>query len=341
MAVDIRDVAKAIGMSSATVSLALNNKGRVSAKTRQLVLDTAREMGYFPSSYARGLRGTETGLIGFQIGHAAEGSPITDSAFATQLLNGASRAALQQGWLVVVVPPNTNREILSKIGIRQAIVLDPVGDEGLFLHVRDSGGSVITIGKPNRKIEDKGPGIIGTIDYGVETLLRTGLDHLFNSGYRRPALLTFSYPISYLSETAAEFKSWANEKNIPAIIASSQKLDIAASAHIARELLAGDKAPDAIYTTNEEGALGVLQAARQLGLRIPEQLGVITTTNTPRVLQSDPSITALDLHPDRIGERAIAMLVNLLSGDISLQHNDVPFDLYIRQSTLKVSFDRS
>lgn len=340
MAVDIRDVAQAVGMSVATVSLALNNKGRVSAKTRQLILDTARELGYFPNSHARGLRKSATGLVGFQVGHAAERAPITDSAFVTELLNGAARAALQHGWLVVVVPPNANSNVFEKLGIRQAIILDSLGEESLLKYIRETGGSAIAVGRPAVPIAESGPGIVTTIEYDTPAVVRAGLEHLFNSGYRKPALLTVSYATSYIVETVAEFEAWARQMNIPALIASSQKLDIAASAHIAREMLASENRPDAIYTTNEEGALGVIQAAGQLGLRIPDQLGLLTTTSTPRMLQTDPSITALDIHPDRIGEQAISMLMELSMSGAPVRSGPPPFDLYIRRSTLKVAFQR-
>lgn len=340
MAVDIRDVARAVGMSVATVSLALNNKGRVSAKTRRRIVDAAQELGYFPNSHAQGLRKGATGLVGFQIGHAAEGAPITDSAFATDLLNGASRVALQQGWLVVVIPPHASRNVLEKLDIRKAIILDSLGNETLLEHIRKGGGTAVTIGRPSHEVAIGDPGTIATIDYGVSAIVRTGLEHLFNSGYRKPALLTVSYGTSYITDTIAEFEAWAREMNIPAIIASSQKLDIAASAHIARDMLCSDNRPDAIYTTNEEGALGVVQAARQLGLRIPDQLGLLTTMNTPRLLQSDPSITALDLHPDRIGERAVSTLVGLAMGTAPQQSMPPAYELFIRRSTLRVSFHR-
>ena len=91
----IRDVAKSAGVSYQTVSRALNDKGEIDGGTKQRVLDTARELGFRPSRFARGLVRQDTTSIGLVV-------PDLLNPFFTEVASAALDAARLRGWHVVV-----------------------------------------------------------------------------------------------------------------------------------------------------------------------------------------------------------------------------------------------
>ncbi|MFD1045267.1 LacI family DNA-binding transcriptional regulator [Kibdelosporangium lantanae] len=142
--VTIRDVAKSAGVSYQTVSRALNDKGEIDGTTKQRVLDTARELGYRPSRFARGLVRQDTTSIGLVI-------PDLMNPFFTEVASAALTSARKKDWHVVVYDtaddPAQELSTLTVIGSQVDAI---VGYLSLPEHVIDqhtSGLPVVHIGR--------------------------------------------------------------------------------------------------------------------------------------------------------------------------------------------------
>src|SRR5690606_24208267 len=103
--INIKEVARAAGVSVTTVSHVLNDKGRLNAETRERVCRIAAELGYRPNSAARNLVGKRTGLLGLALSPGSSATlGLGDLEYFAQLMLGATTAALKHGYALVLTP---------------------------------------------------------------------------------------------------------------------------------------------------------------------------------------------------------------------------------------------
>jgi len=102
----------------------------------------------------------------------------------------------------------------------------------------------------------------------------------------------------------------------------------------ARRLLERNSPPASIYTSFDVFALGALRVAGALGLKVPDDLGIVATVDSQGMRSATPTLTAIENHPRELGSRAIKMLVGLLNGEVKPPVGEiVPAELQVREST--------
>ena len=146
--IGIKEVAAAAGVSITTVSHALNGKGRLPDETRVRVREVAEALGYRPSATARSLAGGRTGILALTVARV-EAMPfsLTDFDYFAQLMNGAGTAALEQGYALVLAPSAGEPDLLDRVPLDGAIVVDPVRGDPTLAHLRERGVPVVTTGR--------------------------------------------------------------------------------------------------------------------------------------------------------------------------------------------------
>lgn len=341
--ITITEVARAAGVSPTTVSHALNGKGRVSRKTRERIEKAARDLGYQANARAVGLRTGSSRLIALQIASDMIEVTLPNSAYFTELLNGAAQAAMEVGWLVVVVPAMIDASNLAGSGIDAGIVVDPTGSESLLKFLNDRGGVAVTTGRVPDHIARSLPRLsLSHVDNDMKALTFAGLDHLLAAGYKRPALLTLNSQKSYVNEIIAAYQSWCAAGDHEVIVARASNLNEPHAARTAKQLISQAPMPDAIFTTNEGAAHGVIKAAQQLGLTIPDDLGLISTMPTSRILNALPSMTAINPNAYEIGRSAVRILLQKIAAPSSTEPiKPVSFSLRPGASTSRFMITRS
>lgn len=317
-------------MSITTVSHALNNRGRVLPETRERVIEIAERLGYSANVHAQRLATGLNKTIALQVSGYGPDIVGVDSAYYIDLLNSASATALELGYMPILTPPDVTHQ-LSRFPADGALVLDPIGNEPLIDTVSEAGGIVVTAGR-TLKNQQK---VTGWVDNDLPTLTIEVLDHLESKGYSRPALITGTRDRSYASDTIEAYERWVAERGGDSIIKeveANPTADVAMTT--ARALLESGSPPDSIYASFDVFALGALKAAGDLGLKVPDDLGIVATVDSQGMRSASPSLTAIANHPRELGSRAIKMLVGLLSGDIEPPVGEiVPAELQIREST--------
>jgi DNA-binding LacI/PurR family transcriptional regulator len=328
--VSISQVAEAAGVSAATVSLALNGKGRINPQTRLRIVETAERLGYRPNAQARGLATGRTMTIALQLAGAGTHGLIPDFSYFVEILNAASAAALRRGYGMVVLPADEAPELLAQLPMDGAIVVDPTGDEALLDR---EGLAIVTAGRVPDRREQR---MIVDNDHRAGT--RAVLDHLWEAGCRRPALLTTMPGQSYVDDAATAYAEWCSERRLEPRIARVREAPTETAAEsVVADLLRGDSAPDAIHATLDRAAVGALTVARDLGLGVPDDLAIAATTDSSLLRAVDPPITALNLNPAQIGSGAVELLLREIEGGDSEAAREliVPSELVPRASTAK------
>ena len=337
--VGIRQVAAAAGVSVTTVSHALNGKGRLPQETRDRVQEIAQQLGYRPNATARNLAGGKTGLLGLVISQPADiRFALSDFAYFTYLTAAASAAALDRGYALVLTPSDVGLGAAVGVAVDGAIVVDPVEGDPLVEELREASMPLVTTGR----VVGDDPGN-AWVDNDHIAATRSVLDHLGRRKARRIALMTTPTVISYSVDVERAYREWCAEHDVePLITKTDQQLTESAGYAAASELLSLPTPPDAIFASYDRLAFGALLAANARGVQVPDELLLaMTATESSHGQSTGPSVTALNLHPDQIGQRAVELLIDIVEGRAEGGHVLVPTAIIPRASTKRPGASRA
>jgi LacI family transcriptional regulator len=318
-----RDVARAAGVSQATVSLVLGEKwrGRVSERTAAGVRQAAQALGYRPNLAARNLRlgTTRTALLVVPA--------LTNEHFA-RVYTGAARVAAEHGFGVVLYPSpegtgpardpfHSARSALDGViaSSMAADALAAIGDGGLPLVMLDS--------DPDANSAD------ATVNLAIADGMRQVVAHLLALGHRRVAHLASAVDTWTFRERA---QALATALGGPPRTERS-RLAVDDARRATERLLTGPgDRPTALVCDDDILAAGACKAARRLGLRVPDDLSVTGFDDLSLATAVEPELTTVRLPADEVGARGMAALLATLDGQPA-DDTDLPVELIARGST--------
>jgi DNA-binding LacI/PurR family transcriptional regulator len=328
----VRDVASVAGVSPTTVSHALNGKGRVDERTRRRVEDAANRIGYRANVIARNLRSGRTGMVCLvlpTIGHDARANEALGLDYYMRLASAAAAAAFAHEYALLLPPPLRSVADLGDLPIDGGILADPDMNDPRLSMFKALGLPVVTIERDLGTDEDAW---YVTSDNDANT--RMVLDHLADRGASRIALLAPDARRAWVEETSRTFASWTQAHGRQPFVVPVPHEHLEGSAYATTlQLLDRPDRPDAIFALSEGYATGALRAARERGLRVPGDLMLVAGADSQQASASDPSITAMDLHPAEHAAAAVELLVARLAGDESVRTRSVAGTLRVRAST--------
>jgi DNA-binding LacI/PurR family transcriptional regulator len=317
------DVAERAGVSQSTVSLVFSGKGkgRVSAATAQRVRDCARELGYRPNVAAQALRLGASRVVGLIV-------PDITNPFFGLVLRGAQRSAREAGYTVALV--DTASDFTWEQSF-EALRAGPV-DGYLLFEVAVPPG--LGPEQPVVLMESEKRGRT-SVRFDVEAGARAAFDHLVALGHRRIGYLRSAYaaPTFQARDAArrAVFAGAGIDPDAQAEATSSFTVDLAREA--ARPVLDAEVRPTAVFCDDDVLAAGLYLAARERGLRIPEDLSVVgfDDLDISRVL--DPVLTTVGLDAELLGATAFELLEARIGGRRRARRVVLPVELLVRGST--------
>lgn len=306
----IRDVAKASGVSTATVSAVINDSAYVSPELRNRVLAAIRDLDYAPSLNARNLRSGRSQLIALVVADLA-------NPFFARVVWAAEAAVAGWGYSMVVFnsdeKPEAERRILARIRAIpcDGVILVPVGDAGQVVR-RDVDGKPMPTVLFGRTLpgDESDTVTIDNVSAG-----REATNYLLDLGHRRIGSVTGPLQLStargrYDGMLAAmRARGLAPESHH--VRSGEFREDAAYSA--ARSLLQQPEPPSALYVASGVMALGVMRAIADLGLRCPDDISIVSTDTIPGIGGLRPRLTRTE-HPivDMTNE-ATRLLVDRIS----------------------------
>lgn len=332
--VTITDVARAAGVSVATVSKVINERYGVAATTVQRVQEVIEHLGYESSIVARSLRSHRTNVIGVLV---AEFEP-----FSTEILKGASTAIAGTGYELLAYSGGGStapkigweRRYLSRLGgtlIDGAILVTPtvVDIQAQF--------PVVAI-DPHA-----GPGDLPTIDGDNLAGAVIATEHLTELGHRRIGFIAGRSDLESARLREEGYRTALVKAGIefdPGLVRVGDYRRESSHA-AARELLTLPERPTAIFAANDLSALGTLDVAAELGLRVPEDLSVVGFDNIPESALTTPPLTTVSQPLQRMGAEAIALLIRTIDGAVETSdpretHLTLPTELVRRGTTSAV-----
>ncbi len=327
----IRDVARQAGVSHQTVSRVINGDPLVTAETRAKVEAAIARLGYQPNAIARSLAAGRTHML------ACLAPNLTDYTFA-RIIEGAEAECRQHGFfLISSSAPDAAAfaalisELVPSRRIEGLMVINPYIDQRTQ-HLPENIPTVFIGGHPR-------PGhavaAITLDDYGAA---RSAVEHLIGLGHKRIAMITGPLVEDCTQDRIHGFHAALQEAKLDVDQALIMEGDwSASSAHQATlELMKSKRPPTAIFAQNDRMALGALRAARDLGLRVPEQQSVIGLDDMPLASYFDPPLTTMRQDMFAIGRTAAQLLVQAIEQPQAQQQQlRQPAELIVRQSTGK------
>jgi DNA-binding LacI/PurR family transcriptional regulator len=331
----IDDVAREAGVSTATVSRALSGRGTVSEATRERVLQVARALGYVVSSRASSLASGRTRNVGVIV-------PFLDRWFFSAVLSGVSAALMRAGYDITLYNITPDREVrrhvfdtfLRRQGVDAVIAVSIELDDDETARLLELGLPVVAIGGPHPRLD--------SLSVDELDVARIATSHLIELGHRDIAYIgagaQFDTDFRVPTHRRLGFEAVMAETGIvldPSRLASSD-FTIEGGHRAATALLTGDgPRPTAVFAASDEMAIGAILAARELGIRVPEELSVIGIDGHD--LGAFFDLTTVDQFPMQQGERAAeTVLARLGEGEGATPPPALPYALTVRGSTARV-----
>jgi DNA-binding LacI/PurR family transcriptional regulator len=304
-------VAARAGVSTATVSNALNGTGRLSETTRQRVLASARELGYAQAGKARAVARGGTGVLGLTMTTYGD-LPVsyTEIPYYAQLALSGIAAAHERGYLLMVMPSSLSPWMWLNTPLDGVIHLDPRADDPVRSLLRERGIPMVCDGRPPLP-----HWCDAWVDTDYDAGLRLMLDHLTEAGARRIGLSLPLHDDGYPHLVRRAYASWCAEHDLPALVEEYPALPdyFTAEREAVTRLLAHDPRPDAVIGVYSDSGHNILAAARQHGLRVPQDLLVACISEDADYASTTPPVTTLSLRPDLRGDEAVDLVIALIN----------------------------
>ncbi|RME64519.1 MAG: LacI family transcriptional regulator [Caldilineae bacterium] len=332
----IRDVADRAQVHPSTVSRVFSGNAQISEATRQRVLEAARALNFQPNAIARSLSVQRTQTIGIVVPHVFEGY-FADSFFP-QLMAGLLEVTYVQGYRLLVSGCNGyTDEIVQALDIlatRQAdgiIVTSSRLDVDTVGQLLEHNTPFVLIGHPPVH-----HGQVAWVDADNREATRQVIQHLLGLGHRRIAYVGGDPDNSVVKERLEGYRDAMQAAGIevaPTWIDYGYFSEDGGYQAVARTRRIPELAPTAYYAGNDLMAVGIIQGLREIGLRIPEDVSVIGTNDSPEAAHLTPPLTSLRVPYRAIAATATEMLIQAIeAGEHPTGHALLPCELIVRES---------
>lgn len=326
----MRDVAERAGVSVTTVSHVINETRPVSDELRQRVLAAIDELGYQPNVLARSLRRGETHTIGMIV-------PDSANPFFAELARGIEDTSFEHGYNLILC--NSDGD-LDKELIYADVLTEKQVDGILFVaagvstdHIRALQERRIPVVIVDREIPDV------SVDQVLTDNARGGwlaTRHLLELGHRCIGCITGPSDVTPSAERVTGYRQALSEGGIPVdeVLIVKGDFQYESGYRAARQLLARDDPPTAIFACNDLMAVGAISAAVEMGRQVPVNLSVVGFDDVRLASFANPPLTTIVQPKYEMGVLATTMLLERMRNhDIPPRRRLLDTSLLIRQST--------
>lgn len=327
--VTIQDVAKAAGVSVSTVSRVLNGKTDVAGETQERILKVINKLGYTSNLAARSMRSHKKNLIGLVVPDI--------HPYSVEIMKGVNRAIAESKYDLLVYTTGDaqkNGAVLHEqhyISLLSNSVTDGVIIVASATKEFTTDAPIVAVDP--HVINPKYPSVQGMNYHGA----LEAMEHLFQLGHQRIGFISgregnvsgqrrFQGYKDALKNAGIEFDS--------SLVVPGDFVQKTAYKS-AYQLLSSENRPSAIFAANDQSAIGVYQAAEELGLRIPDELSVIGFDNISEAKYL--GLTSVDQFLADMGYVAVQMLIKLIEGErLELDVHKMQTKLVVRTSCQKL-----
>ena len=328
----IKNIASELKLSTSTVSRALNDHPDINIETKRLVNSLAKELGYRPNIMARNLKSSTSNQIGVIV-------PEIRHDFFANALSGIEEVAYQKGYTVILAQSNEDKD-------REEINLN-----SMYLH--RVAGVLISISQTTtssihfKRLIDKGVKMVFfdrvCNDLNVSTVhiddLQSSYEvvkYLVGRGYNN--IIHFAGPqsLEICMNRRLGYEKALKDSNVhyQPIVLEGGMHEVDGYNHVNEMMTLGIE-NCAIFAVNDPVAVGAVKRMKELGIKIPEQVGIVGFSNNPITEMISPQLTTVEQPAFEMGRRAAEILINEIESKNKISNpSDIKLEtkLIIRES---------
>lgn len=333
MPITIADVAARAGVSKTTVSRVLNGKGELDIETASRVRKVIDELGYVPSARAVGLARGRTRIVGMLV-------PSLTWPWIGDVVQGAVDVLESDSYGLLMFTCNRGDESMRQFATHVSaksfdglLVIEPENTLDYITELHNRGLPVVLI--DDRGHQPLFPSVATTNRDGGESAAR----HLISIGRTRPLVITGIEAFGCTQERSDGFRAAYEAAGIRLepirFIEGDFTFDCGRLS--VKQAIASGVEFDAIFAHNDLSAAGAMQALRESGRRVPDDIAVVGFDDVPAAAHTDPPLTTVRQPLRQMGAAAARMLLSQLGGAPNPpEPNVIPTTLVIRGSTATI-----
>jgi LacI family transcriptional regulator len=333
MRVRLEDVARKAGVSPKTASRVLNDEANVTEATRQRVRAAMEALDYRPLPSARSLAGNRS----FVVAMLYDNNDNPASTYLAEIQDGVLEACDEHRYSMMVRPLRMRGDdfvrrldaLISDHHPDGVVLTPPITDyEPLLRRLKERNVPYASVSPVQHE------GAIG-VAMDEQEAARAIVEHLLQLGHRRIA-----HVLGIADHGASRWRlagyrealAAAGIAEDPALVVQGA-FTFSSGVAAAHELFALEERPTAVFAANDDMATGVMWAAGEYGMKVPQDLSVCGFDDTPLARQLWPALTTVRQPSREMGKIAAQQLLNVLRGQGHGRLVQIPFALQIREST--------
>ena len=329
----MKDLAKQLGVSIATVSRALRDSHEVGDDMKRRVQELAKKLNYRPNPFAQSLRKEAPRIIGVVV-------PNLVSHYYAAVVDGIEDYATKEGYSVVVINSHEDHEREERAidnfismhveGIIACLAQDTV-DYTHFEDIHRKGIPHVLLARTCL------PDLFTSLTANGDQAARLATSHLIDTGSRRIAFIGGPNHLDMVRRRKHGYLEALRENGIKIdrTLVVCDKIDFEVAREATMRLLTRDDRPDAILAFNDIITYAAFDVIKNIGLRIPQDVAIIGFTDTDTAVFVTPKLSAIVDRSYETGCRACELLLKNIGGDKHIYREVVPMMLKIRESSKK------
>jgi LacI family transcriptional regulator len=325
---NIHDVAKKSGLSVVTVSRVLNNSPSVREGNRQKVLSAMEELNYSPNSAARSLVRGKTGVIGMSI------TNFNDS-FYDRVIRVVNRKLAEQGYFLALSIAENEEEgvnfLFQKDRVDGIILLSPLEEKEYVEELKRRNIPFVLLDNQFRH-EDVPSVVVDNYLGGYEATR-----HLIGLGHTKIAYIGGPSVFLSVAERKRGYLQALDEAGLAPFGTDSCGFTVSGGYEVAKRWAREDKLPTAFFCGDDFIALGLVQALREEGIRVPHDISVVGFDDQQFVGEFYPRLTTVRQPEAQMGSIGVDLLMKLINGEVlPPAETKLAPQLLVRESTASV-----
>lgn len=332
--VTIKMLAKQLNLSTAAISKALKDSHEISAATKQRVLDLANELNYTPNPYASSLRRRKSKTIAVVLPEVAD-------SFFSLAINGIEAIAEEKGYHVLIYLTHESflreQAILKDFqsGRVDGVLMSITSETATYQHIHALHNKDMPIVFFDRVCDEINTAIITTDDY--ESSYKA-TQHLIDAGCKKLCFLSISNSLSISNKRKEGFqKALADNQLVDQF--SNEVIcgnDSDSNYELIKQMMQQKNRPDGIIASVEKLTTDIYLACKELKLKIPKDVKVVSFSNLSAATILNPSLTTITQPAFKMGKAAATALFKALEKKNVVLKNEsqvIASELVVREST--------
>lgn len=328
----LKDIAQAVGVSTALVSYVLNNQkqGRIGKEIAEKIRATASKLNYRPNQIARSLKTNKTYTIGLIVADIS-------NTFSSGLARIIEDEADNQGYTVLFGSSDENAEKSEKLietflnrQVDGLIIAPPANSEAQILELQKHEVPIVLIDRYFPSIE------VASISINNFLATYNAVQHLVESGFRRVGMITYDSPLCHLMDRRKGYVEAISDLKMQQFLREVDvRHDQQTTASALQELLSGDSHIDAVIFATNSLAIAGLRHLQTLPIKIPDDLGIVGFDQTESFDFFHSPLTYVKQPMKEMGKAALSLLVDEINRTAAARHLVLDPELIIRASSVK------